>query len=280
MVANGTDKAVVYIDGVFKGRFSNNIEYGNSYIYKYLAFEIDGMEDIEHVVEIVPEISGDSNKYIYLDAIDIDSAGTMKNGVGCQINTPEAGWKRVMAQAGTDVRITGYNYRTALKFTGKKVRVLSYNNISTPIRVVIDGADMPIVVMAISAANTISYENKKLSEGEHLIEVYGSAVVPSVSNITGFDVDENSVVSKPDWKVGDYVTATVYPEGNQEAVSDCLSNMFPVNGAYIRKTKILGAKKTIITEILTGGIASSLISADGFNYVKSSAIPYTPISGT
>ena len=141
----------------------------------------------------------------------------------------------------------------------------------------IDEIEKTVVPLAISAANTISFEVLNLAPGEHSIEVLKGVDIDTSFTITGFDIDENSLVTKPDWKVGDYVTATVYPDGNSNTKLDANSlSALVVNPTEfnIRQYKGKSAKKLILTggTARSNGYITGVVSKNNKDYITSGKV--------
>lgn len=138
-----TTKAEVYIDGVLKGTINEATASG---IAQVLVFEATGLSSGKHQVEIRMV----ENKALLIDAIEIDSTGSMAGGlIGVPLTAPEEGWKRYGGYIPQLSLIGSWEYATAtpapnykndvyrtttsgdmikFKFKGSKIRLITNTN--------------------------------------------------------------------------------------------------------------------------------------------------------
>lgn len=190
--------------------------------------------------------------YLNLDAIDIDSEGSIKKPnvkVGDILLQPELGWTRVddanplisykgeSWNLGTGDRASNYynktnNFRTVESpgslqffFKGTGIRIVStlYNNVSawTDVSVEIDGVAVGKYAQAdgnLSAATYVAllFEKTGLNDGVHKIKLSGTKM-----NMDAFDILGGDIV-KPPIQVGDELKQ---PEDGWKRIDDTDSNI-------------------------------------------------------
>ena len=162
-------------------------------------------------------ISRGSSGFFSFDALDIDDEGHLARLVGTQLLQPDEGWKRyddthpaIKYGSGWTTGNSGGAYggsrkstatvgdKASFKFTGTKVRILSFvhTSFSNAVRITIDGDSELISQNGAAKETVLVYEKSGLSAGIHTVVIESTTV--ALTGLDAIDVDSTERLLHPD----------------------------------------------------------------------------------
>lgn len=210
LYSGSSERLEVSIDGV-KEEYSQNAA---STIYQALNYEKTGLEDKFHQVVI----KNLGTKGFYFDAIDLNEHGYLTAGIGDQLTTPEAGWKRyddshpaIKYGTGWSTSTGSAHYNSTIhlattslekvsfKFKGTKIRLaMMMWSTGAVSKIRIDGVEEEYNQYAASQVNqALVYEKTGLEDAVHVVEIFKKDT-SNTSTIDAIDIDATGSLFHPD----------------------------------------------------------------------------------
>lgn len=252
------DSVPIKIDGITES--FNISQFSSTSTYLNLEYEKTGLVDGIHEVEItVPA----GNKYVHIDAIDIDDAGYMPIPIGAVLTSPESGWRRY-ENGSTQIVTNGsvkrdpatgsfsghsggnMNYGNcsfSFTFEGTKLRIIGSSNpvagYSTRVPLTIDGVSYTYSnIPTNNAVNScLLFEIQGLPDGRHDV-VIGDNV--ELINLDAIDINDTGRLVT---RVGE---ALLNPDDGWSRYDDRGRVTWSADGKESNSTAFIGSNTSIM----------------------------------